>query len=94
MFWSPAGDGEPWKRVLRRASSEDEARDIFDRAEAALDTATETPTRADVRTARATRMLAEEYNKDSAARDKHPHTIQGRESRLTLTSSPPSAAYP
>ncbi|MGH3352108.1 MAG: hypothetical protein ACRDPS_15680 [Nocardioides sp.] len=82
MFRSPTGDGKPWERVLRRASTETEARDIFARAEAALDTATETPARADVRAARTIRMLAEEYLKDSVARDKHPRTIQGRESRL------------
>lgn len=29
MFRAPAGDGKPWKRVLRRASSEAEARKIF-----------------------------------------------------------------
>src|SRR4051812_8314573 len=40
MFRAPAGEGEPWKRVLRRASSEEEARKIFAQAEAALDTET------------------------------------------------------
>lgn len=38
MFRAPAGEGEPWKRGLRRASSEEEARKIFAQAEAALDT--------------------------------------------------------
>ena len=38
MFRAPAGEGEPWKRVLRRANSEAEARKIFAQAEAALDT--------------------------------------------------------
>ena len=28
-FKAPAGEGEPWKRVLRRAASEEEARRIF-----------------------------------------------------------------
>ena len=42
MFRAPAGEGEPWKRVLRRASSEAEARKIFEQAEAALDTEKET----------------------------------------------------
>jgi hypothetical protein len=36
FFRAPAGEGEPWKRVLRRAASEDEARKIFAQAEAAL----------------------------------------------------------
>jgi hypothetical protein len=35
MFWAPAAEGEPWRRVLRRASSESQARKIFARAEAA-----------------------------------------------------------
>lgn len=82
MFRSPTGDGKPWKRVLRRACTETETRDIFDRAEAALNTTTEAPARADVRAARTIRMLGEEYLKDSRARDRHPRTIQGRESRL------------
>lgn len=34
--------GEPWKRVLRRANSEAEARKIFAQAEAALDTCSST----------------------------------------------------
>lgn len=29
FFKAPAGDGEPWKRVLRRAASDEEARRIF-----------------------------------------------------------------
>src|SRR3954449_11090987 len=37
-FKAPAGEGEPWKRVLRRANSEAEARKIFAQVEAALDT--------------------------------------------------------
>lgn len=37
-FQAPAGEGEPWKRVLRRAASEEEARKIFAQAESALDT--------------------------------------------------------
>lgn len=36
MFRASAGEGAPWKRVLRRANSEEEARKIFDQAEAAL----------------------------------------------------------
>lgn len=82
MFWSPAGEGEPWKRVLRRANSESEARKIFAQAEAALDTERETPARADVRAARTIGLLAAEYLVDSKKRSRAPRTIQGRESRL------------
>ncbi|HEU5043830.1 MAG TPA: hypothetical protein VFT75_06840, partial [Nocardioidaceae bacterium] len=60
-FKAPAGDGEPWKRVLRRASSEAEARKIFAQAETALDTDKETPVGADVRASRTIRMLGEQY---------------------------------
>lgn len=55
MFRAPAGEGEPWKRVLRRTSSEAEARKIFAQAEAALDTDKELPVSADVRAARTIR---------------------------------------
>ncbi|MGI8576434.1 MAG: hypothetical protein ACR2KG_00625 [Nocardioidaceae bacterium] len=82
MFRAPAGDGEPWKRVLRRASSEVEARKIFEQAEAALDTEKEAPARADVPAARTIRMLGEEYLKDSVERGKQPRTMEQRESRL------------
>lgn len=34
MFKAPVGEGEPWKRVLRRAASQTEARKIFAQAEA------------------------------------------------------------
>lgn len=74
--------GEPWKRVLRRANSEAEARKIFAQAEAALDTDKETPAGADVRASRTIRMLGEEYLKDSNERGKQPRTIEQRESRL------------
>ena len=47
MFKAPAGEGEPWKRVLRRANSEAEARKIFAQAEAALDTEQAAPASAD-----------------------------------------------
>ncbi len=80
-FRAPAGDGEPWKRVLRRAHSEDEARRIFAQAEAALDTEQATPVGADVRASRTIRMLGEEYLKDSSERGKQPRTMEGRESR-------------
>ncbi|GAC1383068.1 MAG: hypothetical protein NVSMB48_15340 [Marmoricola sp.] len=81
-FKAPAGEGEPWKRVLRRAASEEEARKIFAQAEAALDTDKETPSGADVRASRTIRMLGEEYLRDSRERGKQPRTMEGRESRL------------
>lgn len=82
FFKAPAGEGEPWKRVLRRAASEEEARRIFAQAEAALDTESETPPGADVRAARTIRMLGDEYLRDSIERGKQPRTIEQRESRL------------
>lgn len=82
MFRAPAGDGEPWKRVLRRANSEEEARKIFAQAEAALDTEKEAPAGADVRAARTIRMLGEEYLNDSIERGKQPRTMEQRVSRL------------
>jgi hypothetical protein len=82
MFRAPAGEGQPWKRVLRRANSEAEARKIFAQAEVALDTAKEPPAGADVRAARTIRMLGEEYLKDSIERRKQPRTMEGRQSRL------------
>ncbi|KQY56411.1 hypothetical protein ASG90_13620 [Nocardioides sp. Soil797] len=82
MFRAPADDGEPWKRVLRRANSEAEARKIFAQAEAALDTEKETPAGADVRASRTIRMLGEEHLKDSIERGKQPRTMEQRESRL------------
>ena len=81
-FRAPAGEGEPWRRVLRRAASEEEARKIFAQAEAALDTEQATPVGADVRAGRTIRMLGEEYLKDSIERGKQPRTMEGRESRL------------
>lgn len=88
MFRAPAGEGEPWKRVLRRAASEDEARKIFAQAEAALDTEQPTPVGADVRASRTIRMLGEEYLKDSIERGKQPRTMEGRESRLNAHINP------
>ncbi len=82
MFFAPTDDGTPWRRVLRRASTEAEARKIFEQAEAALDTARETPPPADVRAARTIEALGEAYIEDSRQRHKAPRTIQGRESRL------------
>lgn len=82
FFKAPAGEGEPWKRVLRRAASEEEARKIFAQAEAALDTEQAMPVGADVRASRTIRMLGEEYLKDSIERGKQPRTMEGRESRL------------
>jgi hypothetical protein len=88
FFKAPAGDGEPWKRVLRRAASEEEARRIFAQAEAALDTESETPVGADVRAARTIRMLGEEYLRDSVERGKQPRTMEQRESRLNAHINP------
>lgn len=82
IFKAPVGEGEPWKRVLRRASTEEEARKIFAQAEAALDMEQETPVAADVRAARTIRMLGEEFLKDSTERGKSPRTMEQRESRL------------
>lgn len=82
IFKAPAGEGEPWKRVLRRASSEAEARKIFAQAEAALDTEQATPASAPVRASRTIEALGVEYIADSRKRGKAPRTIQGRESRL------------
>ncbi|WP_313405010.1 hypothetical protein [Aeromicrobium sp.] len=82
MFRAPAGEGEPWKRVLRRANSEAEARKIFNQAEAALDTEQALPAGADLRASRTIRMLGEEFVQDSVARGKHPRTIEQRVSVL------------
>lgn len=82
FFKVPAGEGEPWKRVLRRAASEEEARRIFAQAEAAPHTKQATPVGADVRASRTIRMLGEEYLMDSLARGKQPRTMEQRESRL------------
>jgi hypothetical protein len=81
-FRAPAGEDEPWKRVLRRAATEAEARKIFAQAEAALDTEQPTPVGADVRASRTIRMLGEEYLKDSIERGKQPRTMEQRTSRL------------
>ncbi|HWJ65257.1 MAG TPA: hypothetical protein VNT31_01140 [Nocardioides sp.] len=88
FFKAPAGDGEPWKRVLRRAASEEEARRIFAQAEAALDTESETPVGADIRASRTIRMLGEEYLRDSIERGKQPRTMEQRESRLNAHINP------
>lgn len=82
FFKAPAGEGEPWKRVLRRAASEEEARKIFAQAEAALDSEQAMPVGADVRASRTIRMLGEEYLKDSIERGKQPRTMEQRASRL------------
>ena len=82
MFRAPAGEGEPWKRVLRRAASEDEARRIFARAEAALDTEQATPFGAREKATQTIKALGEKYVEDSRLRGKAIRTIQGRESRL------------
>ena len=82
IFKAPAGEGEPWKRVLRRANNEAEARKIFAQAEAALDTEQATPTSARVKATQTIAALGAEYIADSQQRGKAPRTIQGRESRL------------
>ena len=81
-FKVPAGEGEPWVPVLRRASSEAEARKIFAQAEAALDTEQAAPVSARVRSTQTIEALAAEYIEDSRQRGKAPRTIQGRESRV------------
>ena len=81
-FKAPRGEGEPWKRVLRRASTEAEARKIFAQAEAALDTEQAVPASAAVRATRTIEALGAKYIEDSQQRRKAPRTIQGRESRL------------
>ncbi|UDY22921.1 hypothetical protein [Nocardioides sp. Kera G14] len=82
LFKAPAGEGEPWKRVLRRAATEDEARKIFAQAEAALDTEQATPTSARVKATQTIAALGAAYLEDGRKRGKAVRTIQGRESRL------------
>jgi hypothetical protein len=82
IFKAPAGEGEPWKRVLRRANNEAEARKIFAQAEAALNSEQALPASAPVRATRTIAALGVEYIEDSEQRGKAPRTIQGRESRL------------
>jgi hypothetical protein len=81
-FKAPTESGEEWEWVLRRASSEQEGRQLFAQAEAALDAERETPARADVRAAQTIEALAKAYLTDSEQRGKASRTIQGRESRL------------
>lgn len=81
-FKAPAGEGEPWKPVLRRANTEAEARKIFAQAEEALDHEQAAPASAKVRATRTIEALAAEYIADSKRRGKAPRTIQGRESRV------------
>lgn len=94
FFKAPAGEGKPWRRVLRRAASEEEARRIFARAEAALDTEQATPVGADVRASRTIRMLGEAYLKDSTERGKQPRTMEQRESRLNAHILPTIGGVP
>lgn len=82
FFKAPDGDGEPWKRVLRRAASEEEARRIFAQAEAALDTEQATPSSSREKATQTIAALGVKYVEDSHARGKALRTIQGRESRL------------
>lgn len=70
--------------MLRRAASEEEASKIFARAEATLETESETPVGADVRAARTIRILGDAYLADSLTRGKQLRTMEGRESRLNI----------
>lgn len=83
MFREPIGEGETWKRVLRRANSEAEARKIFERAEAALDTEKETPVGADVRAARrGPSACSARRTSRTASSAASSRTMEQRESRL------------
>src|SRR4051794_27867640 len=93
-FKVPSGEGEPWRRVLRRASTEAEARKIFAQAEAALDTEQALPASASVRATRTIEALGAKYIEDSQQRGKAPRTIQGRESRLNAHIIPTIGAVP
>ncbi len=93
-FKVPAGEGEPWKPVLRRANTEAEARKIFAQAEAALDTEQAAPASAAVRATRTIEALAAEYIEDSRQRGKAPRTIQGRESRVNAHIIPAIGTVP
>jgi len=93
-FKVPAGRGEPWKQVLRRANSEAEARKIFAQAEAALDTEQAAPASAAVRATRTIDALGAEYIEDSKQRGKAPRTIQGRESRVNAHIVPAIGSVP
>ena len=81
-FKGPGEPGEPWKRVLRRAPNEAEARKIFSQAESALDTARSLPSSAHEKAAQTVAALGARYLEDSHERGKAIRTIQGRESRL------------
>ena len=82
-FRAPAGEGEPWKRVLRRASSEEEARKIFAQAEAALDTESDDAGRSPTSAPPGrSGCSARSTSRDSIERGKQPRTMEGRESRL------------
>ncbi|MGH3496192.1 MAG: hypothetical protein ACRDP1_01840 [Nocardioidaceae bacterium] len=82
MFKAPAGEGQPWKRVLRRAATEDEARRIFAQAEKALDIDQPTPASAREQATQTIAALGEKHLEDSRLRGKAIRTIQNRESRL------------
>lgn len=68
--------------MLRRASSESEARKIFDAAELAIDNEQVAPAPAPERATRTIAALAAEYIKDSEKRGRPVRTIQGRESKI------------
>ncbi|HVU74594.1 MAG TPA: hypothetical protein VHE83_16650 [Mycobacteriales bacterium] len=71
-----------WSWTSRTASTEDEARLIFSRVEAALDARSATPARARVLRERNGDALADLYLEDSRARGKAARTVEQRESRL------------
>ncbi|GAA1545912.1 hypothetical protein [Brevibacterium picturae] len=73
---------DEWKRTIRRASSEAEARVLFSAVEAALDTEQSIPAGAPEKTRRTIAALAQEYITDSEQRGRTVRTIQGRESRI------------
>ena len=93
FFKSPTEDGE-WKRVLRRANTEKDARKIFDLAEKALDNELSLPASAPERATRTIEALAAEYLADSEQRGKTVRTIQGRESRVNAHIIPAIGSIP
>ncbi|HET7385478.1 MAG TPA: hypothetical protein VFJ19_02290 [Nocardioidaceae bacterium] len=94
MFRAPSGEGKPWKRVLRRANSDEEARKLFAQAEAAPDTEKELPVSADVRASRTIRVLGEAYIEDSLERGKQPRTMEGPVSQLNAHILPTTGDVP
>lgn len=94
IFKAPGGAGEPWKRVLRRAATESEARQIFAQAESALDTEQATPTSAREKATQTIAALGEKYVEDSRLRGKAIQTIKDASHDWPPTSSRRSATCP